>query len=158
MSLEHYQTRPINPVSFTEYTVVKVPVQRLNFVWKHAVPLLLIGMTVAPEMTMDDVIDGLADESVQLWLVTDGSQIAAAFLTSIERDKGEWVVSLYALGGSQARSWLGRCDEAMDEFARHEGAKRGRMCGRKAWSRLLPKSFAITGERHGHNVYERAVK
>lgn len=140
------------------FAVVKVPLSRMDRVWHHAAPFILVGMTVAPELRIDDIVDGLADESIQLWLVLDKMEIIGAFLTSIERDKGDWVVSLYALGGSGARGWLATCDRMMETFAKHEGAARVRMCGRKAWTRLLPKDFAVTGERGGHNIYERAVQ
>lgn len=125
--------------------------------WKHAVPYIDIGLSVAPELRINDVIDGLSDESIQLWVVIGKYQICAAFLTSIERDRMEWVISLYALGGSGAKHWLHACDDMMGAFARHEGAKRIRMCGRPAWRRLLPGTFSITGERGGHNIYERPV-
>jgi hypothetical protein len=139
------------------YSVVKVPVQRIKSLWDHAFTHLMVGMSVAPELRIEDVVDGLFDESIQLWIVTDGHEIVAAFLTSIENDRGDWVVSLYALGGSQARYWLGLCDQMMEAFGRHEGAKRIRMCGRKAWQRLLPDNFAITGTRCGHFIYERPI-
>lgn len=158
MALNYQQHTP----QYEDFSIIKVPVDRLPSMWKHIEPHLSVGMSVAPELKPDDVIDGLSDESVQLWIVTcdnrDGRhEIVAAFLTSIERDREDWVVSLYALGGSQVKLWLHHCDDAMAAFARREGAKRIRMYGRKAWQRLLPETFAITGQRQGHNVYERAI-
>lgn len=135
--------------------VVKVPNDRLEAIWRYAYPFIDTGLGVAKELRINDIIDGLIDQSIQLWVVLDDLDIIAAFLTSIERDRDEWVVSLYALGGSRVRDWLHLCDAEMSGFAQHEGAKRVRMCGRPAWKRLLPASFAITGQRGGHNVYER---
>jgi hypothetical protein len=141
-----------------DYAVLKVPAQRIHIIWNYVIPHLMAGMTVAPELGIDDIVEGLSDESIQLWIVTKGQVIEAAFLTSIENDRGDWVVSLYALGGKHAKHWLRECDAVMDEFARQEGAVRVRMCGRKAWQRLLPESFAVIGERGGHNVYERCIQ
>ena len=146
----------------SSYSVVKIPREKIKSVWRVCQPYLQVGLEVAPELTMDAVIDGLSDESIQLWAVLDEvddhtADLLAVFLTSIERDRLEWVVSLYALGGRDARQWLGECDRIMQLFAVSEGAVRVRMCGRRAWLRLLPKSFAITGMRGGHFVYERDV-
>lgn len=141
-----------------DYHVVKIPASRLTNIWRHAAPYLIIGLGVAPELDIEQVIEGLTDESIQLWVVVDeATNVVAAFLTSIENDRGDWVVSLYALGGSEVRGWLAYCDAAMTVFAQQEGAKRVRMCGRKAWTRLLPETFAVTGQRGGHNIYERAA-
>jgi|SRR5262245_27467374 len=143
------------------YSVIKIPRHKIKSIWRITEPLLLEGMRVAPALTMSAVLEGLRDESIQLWAVLrdgiDSSELTAVFLTSIERDKGEWVISLYALAGHDARRWLHECDRMMQIFALSEGAKRVRMCGRKAWQRLLPRQFAITGTRGGHFVYERAA-
>ena len=153
MSLDYSRNELVDE----DVAVVKVPMDRLDSVWRYAFPFISIGMSVAPELRINDIIDGLSDESIQLWIVLDGKEIIAAFLTSIERDRMDWVVSLYALGGSRPKVWLEQCNQEMERFARHEGAKRVRMCGRPAWGRLLPDSFAVTGIRCGHNVYERSL-
>ena len=153
MSLDYSR----NTLIAEDVAVVKVPMDRLDAVWRYAFPYINIGMNVAPELRIGDIVDGLSDQSIQLWIVLDGREIIAAFLTSIERDRMDWVVSLYALGGSRVRDWLHLCDREMTHFARSEDAVRVRMYGRPAWKRLLPSTFAITGNRNGHNVYERAV-
>lgn len=153
MSLDYSRNELVDE----DIAVVKVPMDRIDSVWRYAFPFINIGMSVAPELRINDIIDGISDESIQLWIVLDGNEIISAFLTSIERDRMDWVVSLYALGGTRPKIWLEQCNREMERFARHEGAKRIRMCGRPAWRRLLPDNFAITGIRGGHNVYERPV-
>jgi hypothetical protein len=141
------------------YEVMQAPIDRVSKILPHAMEFLSVGLSVAPELSMRTVGEGLADGSIQLWLVIDLDQeLVAAFLTSIEKVRADWVVSLYALAGTEVRGWLSACDRAMTEFALREGAVRVRMCGRKAWTRLLPSTFRVTGERGGHNVYERDVQ
>jgi len=149
-------------VSESPYSVVKIPRQRIPDLWHAINPLLKKGMRAAPELSLDYIVDGLADESIQLWMVleevaADTVELQAVFLTSIERDRGDWVISLYAMGGHEPKRWLGECDAKMQSFALLEGAKRVRMAGRRAWMRLLPESFAIVGVKSGHFVYERDV-
>lgn len=153
MALQHQD----QPYQYEDFVVLKIPSKRIDHIWQYASPHIITGLSVAPELRIDDVIEGLIDESIQLWIIVNGHEICAAFLTSIERDRMEWVVSLYALGGSGARHWMNACDDMIGAFARQEGASRIRMCGRTAWQRLLPETFSITGERGGHNVYERSV-
>lgn len=145
----------------SSYSVVKIPTHKVKQVWHLVEPLLDAGLKVAPELSFPYVIEGLRDESIQLWVVLldrkYDSELTAAFLTSVERHRGEWVVSLYALAGCKAKEWLGECDRMMQAFALVEDAKRVRMCGRKAWQRLLPTSFRVTGMRGGHLIYERTV-
>lgn len=144
------------------YSLVKIPRNKVQNIWHTVLPYLEMGMGVATELSMKQVIESLADESMQLWVVLRESSVneadlMAAFLTAIERDKGEWVISLFALGGLEPKRWLRVCDRAMQEFAKAEDAVRVRLCGRRAWIRLLPDSFAITGVRGGQFVYERDV-
>ncbi len=158
MALQYQEYTP----QYEDFCVIKVPIERVPSLWKYVEPHFAVGMSVAPELNPNDIIDGIADESVQLWIIAcdfrnGNHEIVAAFLTSIEKDREDWVVSLYALGGSHAKLWLHHCNDAMSAFGRREGAKRIRMCGRKAWQRLLPESFVITGQRGGHNIYERPV-
>jgi hypothetical protein len=147
------------------YDVVRIPVNHISAIWSYVFPLLDQSRNINPLMTMDQIIEGLADESLQLWVVIRNdplAQLAAAFLTGIERDRGEWVLSLHNLFGPSvaglwgARHWAGRCHEAMHQFAALQDCTRVRLCGRKAWQRILP-GYAVVGEKGGHLIYERRV-
>lgn len=144
----------------SDYTLIRVPVRHIPDVWSYVMPMVLKGSAVNPNMTLDQLTDGLLDQSIQMWLVMIGvsgkREVAAVFFTSIERDKGEWVLSLYGLGGKDARKWVMECHQEMHEFARQEDCKRVRMCGRPAWQRILP-GYQVVGEKQGHLIYERTV-
>jgi hypothetical protein len=141
------------------YDVLMIPAKSLGAIWPYATPFIITGMQVNPRMSIKDIADGLVDQSVQLWVITprDEDGLLGCFLSSIERDKGEWVLSLYGLGGAGAKDWVMAVHEAAHDFARAEGARRVRMCGRKAWQRILP-NYAVVGEKDGHLIYERAVE
>ena len=145
-----------------QFNVIRVPYQLVGEMWDVAAPHLMRGMTVAPELTFSMVGDGLVDQSIQLWIVTESFEdrppkVIAAFLSSVEWDRGGWVLSLFALGGERPQKWVGACHEAAHEFAQAMDAERVRMAGRPAWQRILP-GYAVTGERGSHLVYERKVE
>ena len=145
------------------YDLIRIPVKHLAEIWEFVLPIVQKGQTANPAMTARDLQEGLLDQSIQMWLVLPQlaqrtrRDIEAVFFTSIERDKGEWVLSLYGLGGRNPREWVMACHEHMHRYARQEDCKRVRMCGRPAWRRILP-GYAVTGTRQGHLVYERAVE
>lgn len=167
---ESTQEKPDN-IENLPYNVIRVPVQYLADIWSHVMSDVQRGLAVS-DMSMGALIDGLLDQSIQLWLVLRSPAalvgrraVIAVFCTSIERDVtpergAEWVLSLYGLGGKQPRLWTGAVHAEMQRYARSEDCKRVRLCGRRAWQRILP-GYAITGERpfqdERHYIYERAV-
>ena len=138
------------------YDVMLIPLKFLSDIWYHAYPLIVKGQTANPELSMDDIMNGLVDQSIQLWIVVrkNRKKLLAVFLTSIEKDREDWVLSLYNLGGEAAKDWAMDCHRTMHDFAKSEGCQRVRMCGRPAWQRILP-NYPIVGERGGHFIYER---
>jgi hypothetical protein len=143
------------------YDVLLIPAKHIGEIWKHVVPMLLYGLHANPKMGIREVADGLVDQSIQLWVIVpkdEDDAIYGCFLTSVERDRGEWVVSLFGLGGRHPKRWVAECHATMHRFARREGAARVRLCGRRAWSRILPDYRAVGEAENGHLIYERAVE
>lgn len=141
------------------YDVVQIPLRLVADIWGYAYPYIMLGRHANPELTFDDIVEGIIDQSVQLWIVVenrDGKKLKAVFLTSVERDKEDWVLSLFNLGGEDPKSWVSACHQAMHEFAKKEGCARVRLCGRPGWQRILP-DYPITGRRGDHYIYERPV-
>lgn len=162
MSLTYDEANVIKSESL--YDVIRVPVKHVPEIWKYVSSFLDRSIEVNPLMSLDQIIEGIGDESIQMWIVSktsehdkDLSSIAAVFLTSIEKDDSDWVLSLYNLVGQEARNWVQICHETMHRFARLHECKRVRLCGRKAWQRILP-GYAVTGEKGGHLIYERPVE
>lgn len=146
-------------VTESAYDVVRVEKKDLALVWSQATQYLIYGLSVNPNLKVGEIVDGLLDESIQLWVIIPSAgydEMLGCFLTSVERDAGEWVVTLFNLGGRRPKEWVMACHEAMHEFAKVEGAKRVRLCGRPAWQRILP-GYAVVGEKSGHLIYERNV-
>lgn len=146
-------------ISESRHDVLRIHPKRLASIWTTCFPLLMKSMPANSQLTVADIIAGLADQSMQFWIIArrEESVIDAVFLTSIERDKGEWVLSLFNLGGTGAREWVGEVHRMMHQYARLEDCKRVRMCGRPAWQRILP-NYPVVGERLGHLIYERRVE
>jgi len=142
------------------YDVVRIPVNHISAIWSYVFPLLDQSREINPLMTMDQIIEGLADESLQLWVTVKNercAELAAVFLTAIERDQGQWVLSLHNLVGQDAKNWVMLCHEEAHRFARLHECSRVRLAGRKAWTRILPPGYQVTGEVDGHFIYERSV-
>lgn len=136
-----------------------VPPAMFGQVWKYAGHILLEGMAAAPDVPVLGSIDACRNGTMQLWLITrGGSELLGAFLTQIVdfADDGRWV-SLFALAGDDMPAWVRPLGERMDEFARAEGARGFRFCGRKAWHRAMPRAV-MTGKRAaGVFAYQRVA-
>ncbi len=142
------------------YDVVRIPVNHISALWAYVFPLLDQSLRVNPLLTMSQIMEGLADESLQLWAAVKNDPMAklvAVFLTGVERDRGEWVLTLHNLFGEDARHWVSECHQAAHQFAALQECTRVRLCGRKAWQRILPEGYAVVGEKGGHLIYERRV-
>lgn len=156
--LEH-QEEITGRLEKVKYDVIRVAPNHLKMIWDRAYPLLRKSMTANPCLQMDEIIQGLSDGSMQFWMVArvDHRAVDAVFLTCIERDNGEWVLSLFNLGGANPKAWVNEVHEAMHQYARFEDCKRVRLCGRPAWQRILP-GYPVVGERGGHLIYERVTE
>ena len=142
------------------YNLIRVPLRHIPDVWPGLVGFVLKGRPTDPNMTMDELVDGLLDQSTAMWVIVETAgekRPVAVFFTQTERDRGEWVLSLFGLGGQHAKRWVMACHEAMHDYAKQEGCRRVRLCGRPAWQRILP-GYRVTGEKQGHLVYERVVE
>jgi hypothetical protein len=131
--------------------LICVPPHMFGEVWQRCGHILLRGMHAARDVPVLATMDAIRFGQVQLWLVTrdDGQNgdVLAAFLTQIidYHDDGRWV-SLFALAGRRPRLWASMVGERMDAYAKVEGARGFRFCGKRGWERALPRAV-IVGER-----------
>jgi len=122
--------------------------------WPHVGGLLLRGMHTT-KMAVLDTMDRIRNGAMQLWLVSDGAGVLAAFLTEIAEDAGRKVMTLGALAGEAPKRWAVAVSDRVGEYARAEGCEALRCYGSEAWSRLAP-SFQVIGERDGVAMMEQA--
>lgn len=142
-----------------EIELICVPPEKFGTVWPHAGHMLLRGFAAAKDVPVLASMDRCRNGTVQFWLVVrNRTELLGAFLTQIVsyQDDGKWV-SLFALAGKDMRAWTRLLEERMDAFARAEGAKGTRFCGRKAWGRLITRCAAVGERAPGVVAFQRAA-
>lgn len=81
-----------------------------------------------------EVIDKLAADHAQMWIVWDGSLIAA-LVTAVTSDG---VCVAWLAGGREHRSWARVADRVIPKAAKELGCSRVRIWGRPGWKRVFP--------------------
>jgi hypothetical protein len=73
-----------------------------------------------------------------LWLVLDDTNpIAGGFTHVATRNDGTKVIEITAMGGTQAKRWIGAMRKRLHAFRKAEGADLITAYGRKGWGRLV---------------------
>lgn len=94
----------------------------------------------------DDVVAGVFGGHDLLWIALEERTIHAAGVTSLSLDK---VCTLVAVGGDYAK--FGNLLSGIEQFARDEGCRAVRICGRPGWQRRL------SGYRTKKVIIEKAL-
>jgi hypothetical protein len=93
-----------------------------------------------PEGLKTDVHSG----SSLLWVAMDGRRVVGAGVTERHKDSC-WIIAWGADDQKQCASLL----STIEDFARQQGCKSVRLCGRRGWERMLPdyRTKAIVMEK-----------
>lgn len=110
------------------------------------------GLTVAPEVDRDDLMERLRDRTALMWIVLrDMSPLAIAFT---ERVDDEDAVAVFGLAGRQVWQWAKPFAETITDYAKKEGVSRVLFAGKEGWQRLVPGSQFVGMDR-GQRIFER---
>lgn len=90
-----------------------------------------------------EVTDKLATDHAQMWIVWDGSLIAA-LVTTVTTDG---VCEAWLAGGREHRRWAHVADRVIPKAAKELGCSRVRIWGRRGWKRVFPHWHEV--ERDG---------
>lgn len=124
--------------------IVKVPQLMVGLVWGSAAPLLRRGAEQNPRLTFDQMVEGLADGTFDLWLIFRDEKLTAAFMTQID----DGTLDVFTLAGNGAFAWGKVLSRRMIEFAREQDCERIKFAGRKSHQRVSDYngSLRIAGE------------
>ena len=89
------------------------------------------------ELTVDQVLYGVASGKYQLWLVAKVDGLLGQAVTELVQYPNVLVLRVVLLSGKEMPSWQTLLDEELSAFARREGATRMEAVGRRGLSRTL---------------------
>jgi hypothetical protein len=116
-----------------------VPREAFNDVWPY-VQLRLMNMADRSrgEMTIRTIAYRIGTGHWQLWLVTEGKEVAGCVITEIgAADSGMKICTVKACIGEDATRWLHLLSE-IEEWARANGCQRINAWARRGWAKRLP--------------------
>jgi len=125
--------------------------QMVGRIWFRAEDFIRAAVEKCGDWTLREITDALAEGRMLLWLIVEGADIRAAFVTHVTiNSKNEKVCDLIAYGGTRADHLI----ETVEAYASAEGCERVRISGRKGWRRAMEKF----GYREPFIVLEKKIK
>lgn len=120
-----------------------VPKEYASEVWIQAEPFIAKAIArVANRVDSFAIWKCVADGVYQLWIVTNGQTIIAAFVTNIQDHPLIRAINMPYLGGedNSIHLWYGLALQKVEEFARLNGCKIAEFTGRPGWKKLMESS------------------
>lgn len=153
--------------SEADIQIVCVPPHMLGEMWLHIGPLLLQGQ-LEIHGNLREAMKALSihllqaqDGAAQFWTVIDETEkrVVAVMISEIIEDGDERVVWVTGMAGDHILRWGKPMSDRMAQFAKDEGCKCFRFCGRPALKRAYRDVHCIGIENDADDVfiYERAV-
>lgn len=125
--------------------LVCVPPNDAGYIWPLVKGLIESAMQKGGMGSFAQVENNVLHGPDLLWLAVEGDKIGMACITSLGADK---VCTIVAAGGSFVR--FGHLLSDIEQFAKDEGCKAMRICGRPGWRRL-------SGYRTKKVILEKAI-
>jgi hypothetical protein len=129
------------PPSSVLCRLICVGPSRVAALWPFARSLIASAMRRGGISDFSAVERDVLGGSALLWLAWDGEEIAAAAVTELAVVHGRKICTIVACGGRARSRWLHLIAD-LETFARREGCRATRICGRRGWSRVLPDYHA----------------
>ena len=125
----------------TRLVYTPVPKVFVDAVWADVVRVLKKSVDTANgKFDMQDIYNGIKDDSYVLWIVLDDDQVIAAITSRIEQYPGPHrALALDWIGGTRMAEWLPLAHRAMIAYAKDHECTHLEGFGRKAWGRWLEK-------------------
>ena len=112
--------------------------EEIPVIWEMVEPFIHRGLDRGSIYTIEDVYDGLRNNSFQLWTFQN-PQLKAVLITQILENN----CYLLILSGINMKEWLWTL-VTIEEWAKSLNCKKMKIHGRKGWSRIL--NYNIIGK------------
>jgi hypothetical protein len=115
-----------------------VPIKNLDKVWFHVEPLLQKPLEIdGNAYTPKDILDGLLNKKMQLWIAWKDEKIQAAIVTEIVDYPQLRACRWFLAGGTDIKDWIVPIQELVESWAQQNNVQRMEIVGRKGWGRWL---------------------
>ena len=120
--------------------VTRVPSEDVEFIWSQVAPLL--EKALDETYTIKDILYGLANDRMQLFISWNDNKVESAVVTEIAQYPQSKVLRYFLAGGTNLENWLERIQEVIEKFAKKENCTHLEVAGRKGWVKKL-KGFRV---------------
>ena len=115
--------------------VTRVPSEDLEFIWSQVAPL--IEKALDETYSIKDILYGLANDRMQLFISWNDNRVESAVVTEIAQYPQAKILRYFLAGGTNLDNWLERIQEKIEKFAKQNKCTYLEVAGRKGWVRKL---------------------
>ena len=115
--------------------VTRVPSEDLEFIWSQVAPL--IEKALDETYNIKDILYGLANDRMQLFISWNDNRVESAVVTEIAQYPQAKILRYFLAGGRNLENWLERIQEKIEKFAKQNKCTHLEVAGRKGWVRKL---------------------
>lgn len=115
--------------------VTRVPSEDLEFIWSQVAPL--IEKALDETYSIKDILYGLANDRMQLFISWNDNRVESAVVTEIAQYPQAKILRYFLAGGRNLENWLERIQEKIEKFAKQNKCTYLEVAGRKGWVRKL---------------------
>ena len=115
--------------------VTRVPSEDLEFIWSQVAPL--IEKALDETYNIKDILYGLANDRMQLFISWNDNRVESAVVTEIAQYPQAKILRYFLAGGTNLDNWLERIQEKIEKFAKQNKCTYLEVAGRKGWVRKL---------------------
>ena len=134
MQVQETQTNT-SLIQSLDNVVTRVPSEDLLFIWSQVSPLL--EKALDETYTIKDILYGLSNERMQLFISWNDNKIESAVVTEIAQYPRAKILRYFLAGGTNLDNWLERIQEKIEKFAKQNECTHLEVAGRKGWVRKL---------------------
>jgi hypothetical protein len=110
----------------------------VDLIWGLALPLLQPGIDRSGgRISAETVLEAVHNKTNLLWLISNESEIAAAFTTRVAKYPLKSMLVVECLGGDRMQEWVEPVNETLLRFAKDCGLSGVEMYGREGWTKAL---------------------
>jgi len=128
------------PTVSLDNVVTRVPSEDVEFIWSQVAPLL--EKALDETYNIEDILYGLANDRMQLFISWNNNKVESAVVTEIARYPNSKVLRYFLAGGTNLDNWLEQIQIVIQKFAKKQNCTHLEVAGRKGWVRKL-KGFRV---------------